>query len=759
MPAKLRIPGDVRVRTRFFGQFTASDLLRLGVPLLAAIVTIYPLTSVTVGTVGWLLAGGLLGVAWYAWEPYDRHLDSHVYHAVRWHLQQSAHLQEWLGDDTGSIERNGDHIITPEGEAVGVIEVQPTNLEMKTETEQRALHAIYQELLETVTYPVAVHSLQEPLDLTAYARRIQRANPDATHEQLERDYLAYLDTLAEGTLATTRHYVVLRVARDELRWLQSQLPDWEWLPVDADVDDDHATVASELDSRCQEVLDALNTADVTAERVTGRPLQRLADRYSSTPSNPGITWTDRPESSFGEYRKTVSLTEYPGVLDLGWPLSLLRTDGLVDVTQVVTPRNPATTSKKLQRLAEKLNAEIDSFLRHGYRGTNRLEGLLEDVEWMLDLLADRDARPVDYATYVTAHADDREACRQTFAQVCNRLQTMQVDYEEPVFRTDHAAQTASPFHHDALDESLLMPTGAAAAGFPFATQDTGRETGVVYGVDAGDGTPVLLGRFAWSSHSMARMGMVGSGKSYAAKLEVLRAVLAYDDLRVVVVDPKREYGHLVRTLGGTVHTLDDGGDYAFADDEYGFTDEVLGFQVPERGQQANVARLVDLVEQLYAAVSQDTRRTLVVIDEARILMNDETGRRLLNQFVLEGRDTNTAVTLITQNASHFTFCREGREILDNVPGTVFMRHDRVPEDVVDYFGLSQREKRELFQLRTGTDADYSEALLKVSGRLDTRVRVDATPAEHAIIEADGRLDGANPESRGQNFVEAGGDGQ
>jgi len=63
-----------------------------------------------------------------------------------------------------------------------------------------------------------------------------------------------------------------------------------------------------------------------------------------------------------------------------------------------------------------------------------------------------------------------------------------------------------------------------------------------------------------------------------------------------------------------------------------------------------------------------------------------------------------------------------------------MRHDRVPDDVVDYFDLSQREKQELFELKTGTDADHSEALVKISGDLDTRVRVEATDTEHELIE-------------------------
>lgn len=721
MPVSLRMPGDVDVPTQFFGQFTPKDLLRIGLPVLSVLIAIYPVRSITWQTSGWFALAILVGVVWYAWRPYDRALDGHLYHAIRWYVQRTT------DDDPGIEDHATDHVFTEDEGAVGVIRVQPTNLEMKTDAEQRALHAVYQELLETITYPVTIYSRQTPLDLSGYARNLEQQ--DVPFDGLKQDYLTYLREFADGTLANTRHYVVLRVDHDELRWLRSRLANIEWLPIDLEADADRATLVNELDSRCQQLLSTLNTADLTAERVTGRQLRQFATQHIGPSSEPGITWTAQPgEYDLGSYRRTVSLTDYPSAMDLGWPLGLLRTDGLVDVTQVVTPRSPATASTTLQRLSEKLNAEIDSFLRQGYRGTNELEGLLEDVEWMLDLLADREAQPVDYAAYVTAHGEDRDACKQTFAQVCNRLQTMQVGYRHPVFRTDQAARTESPLHLDGLDESLLVPTESAAAGFPFATQDTEQDAGVIYGVDTADETPVLLDRFAWSSHSMARMGMVGSGKSYATKLELLRAVLAYDDLRIVVVDPKREYGHLVRRLGGTVHALDDDASYSFADD-------VLGFQVAERGQQANVGRLVDLVEQLYAAVSRDTRKTLVVIDEARILMNDETGRRLLNQFVLEGRDTNTAITLVTQNASHFTFCREGREILDNMPGTVFMRHDRVPEDVVEYFDLSRREKRELFELRTGTDADYSEALLKVSGRLDTRVRIEATGQEHAIIEA------------------------
>jgi type IV secretory pathway VirB4 component len=222
------------------------------------------------------------------------------------------------------------------------------------------------------------------------------------------------------------------------------------------------------------------------------------------------------------------------------------------------------------------------------------------------------------------------------------------------------------------------------------------------------------------------MGMVGSGKSYAAKIELLRSAVIYDNLQIIAVDPKQEYSHVINSIGGNIQNLDHNNQYEFSDDH-------ICFQVRERGQEENVEKLVNLVRRIYSHTSQNQRKTLVLIDEARILMNDEEGRKVLNQFVLEGRDTNTAVTLVTQNASHFTHCREGREILDNVPGKVFMRHDRVPDSVVDYFHLSERERQELYELKTGTDSSHSEALLKITGRLDTRIRVESTDVEHAII--------------------------
>jgi len=717
---KIRMPGDFHVPTKFFGHFSSKDLIRIGAPSLFVVFTAY--NSPSLATIGWLLIAGLTGIGWYGWRPFGKPVDHHIYNMVRWRI-----LDRFF--DPAEIVNIGERIIEAnDGSAVAVIEVQPTNLEMKTGAEQQAVHNIYQNLIHTVNYPLAVHSRQERLELSEYIDYLRQKNP--SHESLHQEYIDYCSELAEKELTVTRHYIVLRIEEPSPP-ITELIPfdEPEWLPFDLEEQSQSISVQKELESRADEVLGQFNTADLTADLVAGEDLEEYVEKFDTSTRNGEWNWTTHPEEGSGEYRRTVAITEYPSTVELGWPRQLLRIQGCIDVVQMVNPRNPGTTSRKLQRLSEKLNAEIDSFLTQGYRGTNKLEALLDDTEWFLDLLANREDQPVDYSTYVTVHHSDKETCQQTFEQLCNRLKTLQIEYRQPVFCTDQAYKTQSPFHPDGLNQRLLMPAASAAAGLPFVTQSIEEASGVIYGIDGSDRTPILINRFSWSSHSMARMGMVGSGKSYATKQEILRSYLAYDNLKIIVVDPKKEYKHLINSLGGTTHILN-----SQTEINSELEQEIVSFEVEERGKKENADLLAETVEEIYSRVSQDRQKTLVVIDEARNLMNHDYGRDLLNQFVLEGRDTNTAITLVTQNASDFTHCREGRGILDNMPGKVFMRHDRVPEDVVDYFDLSQREKQELFELKTGTDSDHSEALVKTSGNLDTRVRVEATETEHRIIE-------------------------
>ncbi|SDQ40692.1 VirB4 family type IV secretion system protein [Natronobacterium texcoconense] len=584
---------------------------------------------------------------------------------------------------------------------LSVLKVSPVNLDMATETDQNALHQFFRELLDKVPYPIYLYSRQSPTDLGPY---IERITGGEGHEKLRSEYVDHLRSLSQSDLVETRHFIAVRTT------------------------DQYESPGKELYRRIREIRSTLQGFDLEVEQVTGRDLfEFLKQEFNPSPVSTREFCTTS-DSGFNTYRKLLYVDEYPRRIGFGWPRHVQRVDGLVDIAQVFEPVSIDTAVDKLRRQSRKLDAEITAFQQHGHRGTNHLERSLSDVEWFLDLLADQECLPVRHGCYITVHGTDRGQVEATSSRVESQLRALGIEYQEPMYRNDHAYYTDSVFYRDRLDEKLLMPTVSAATGFPFSSQPLENDTGVLYGVDVESNSPVVVDRFSWSSHSMAVTGTLGAGKSYLAQLELLRSVLAYPGLRIVVVDPKKEFRPTVEAIGGESRLLRGG-------KEYSFDREVLNFEPSERGGVKDPA-LVELVKQIYSSVSKDREKTIVLVDEAHNLLKDETGRRILNKFVLEARDINTAVHLVSQNASHFTEYSDGREILDHTPGKLFFRHDNIEDSMIDYFGLSDQEIWLLERLKSGEEADHGEALLKVAGKVDARIRISSTPREHRIIETE-----------------------
>jgi hypothetical protein len=733
MTEKIRVPRRVNRAIKLFGYFTLKDLLRMAIPPGLVYFIVAP-TALTAENIA--IAGGALLVSgvWFAWRPYNQYLDKLVFHAgrflLKWKLlpvvRRLPVLDTSTGSDLDSVELG--YVTADDAAVISVFEVSPTSLEAMSPDEQGVVHSRFQDLYNTVSFPVYLHSRQQPLDLSDYTEYIEEQ--ETGDEQLKDDYTEYLNGLSSGKLTATRHYIVIRVEKDQKDSIEQIMPNrvTDALPIQNSDDElDNEAQVTTLQNRCRTVRRALG-AELDVTGIAGNELKQLAEEFSTATPNSGVTETTRPATDGpDEHRKTAYIHEFATDQRLGWPLDLLRLDGKVDVVQRVEPRSNSKAKKKLDRLKEKMSAEVASFISKGRLGTHVLETVEEDIDWMLNLLADGEDQIVDYSAAVSTHSEDRETCARVFEDVCERLETKQVKYRVPAFRTDHVQKTDSPLHGRGLHAPLVMPAGSAAAGFPFATQEAA-DQGVVHGVDADDESPVLFNRFSWDAGHMVRMGRTGSGKSYAQKIELLRTVLAYPELNIYIVDPKneREYAALIDRLGGTIQTLDESA-------EYSFSEQYLCFDLGDGGQEDVAAAMTNAVRQCYEATTDLDDPTLVVVDEAHNMTNSDAGIQLLSKFVREARSTETAITLISQNASDFTHRREGRTILDNTPAKLFMNHERVPDDVIDYFQLSQREKQDILGLETGSNG-YSEAIVNVSDRLDTKIRVEATDEEHRVIE-------------------------
>ena len=106
--------------------------------------------------------------------------------------------------------------------------------------------------------------------------------------------------------------------------------------------------------------------------------------------------------------------------------------------------------------------------------------------------------------------------------------------------------------YNGLEIQRGMTTSSTAIFIPFMTREL-RMGGqaLYYGMNALSHNVIMADRKKLKSANGMYLGSTGSGKSFAAKRELINVFLATSD-RIVVVDPMGEYAPLVRRLGGQV---------------------------------------------------------------------------------------------------------------------------------------------------------------------------------------------------------------
>ena len=98
-----------------------------------------------------------------------------------------------------------------------------------------------------------------------------------------------------------------------------------------------------------------------------------------------------------------------------------------------------------------------------------------------------------------------------------------------------------------------MTTSSTAIFIPFMTREL-RMAGpsLYYGMNALSHNVIMADRKKLKSANGLYLGSTGSGKSFAAKRELLNVFLTIPQDRIIIVDPMGEYAPLVRRLGGKV---------------------------------------------------------------------------------------------------------------------------------------------------------------------------------------------------------------
>ena len=121
--------------------------------------------------------------------------------------------------------------------------------------------------------------------------------------------------------------------------------------------------------------------------------------------------------------------------------------------------------------------------------------------------------------------------------------------QQSYLRTEQAFIATGPFATDELWVFRNMATWAVSTAFPFSSSTLSHEDGILYWVNTHNNSLIIYDRFKSENANMCVFAKSWGWKSFAVKLEILRALMLGTD--VIVIDPENEYKNLVDSIGGS----------------------------------------------------------------------------------------------------------------------------------------------------------------------------------------------------------------
>ena len=255
------------------------------------------------------------------------------------------------------------------------------------------------------------------------------------------------------------------------------------------------------------------------------------------------------------YTAALAVTGYPAEVGPGWLEPLLAYPGRVDVSLHIEPVPPVIASQRLRKQRGRFEASRRTDAAKGRLDDPELDAAAADAAELAARVARGEARLFRLGLYLTVHADTEPELADRVTEVRAFASSLLLDVAPATWRQLQGWITGLPLAFDALGMKRVFDTDALAAAFPFTSPDlptTAGDTGmgVLYGLNLHSPGVVVWDRWAQSNYNSVILARSGEGKSYLAKLDLLRNL--YLGVEAFVIDPEDEYVRLAEAVGGTI---------------------------------------------------------------------------------------------------------------------------------------------------------------------------------------------------------------
>lgn len=126
------------------------------------------------------------------------------------------------------------------------------------------------------------------------------------------------------------------------------------------------------------------------------------------------------------------------------------------------------------------------------------------------------------------------------------------------FQQEQGLNDSLPLCIRSLEVKRLYTTQSASVFIPYTSLELYQKEGVFYGLNQISNNMILYSRLSGRNYNGLIFGESGTGKSFAAKCEMVSVLLRSDKNVVCVIDPEAEYVGLAKALKGKVVDLSPG---------------------------------------------------------------------------------------------------------------------------------------------------------------------------------------------------------
>ncbi|SEG03612.1 VirB4-like conjugal transfer ATPase, CD1110 family [Lachnospira multipara] len=145
--------------------------------------------------------------------------------------------------------------------------------------------------------------------------------------------------------------------------------------------------------------------------------------------------------------------------------------------------------------------------------------------------------------------------KENLSSVVKILNSIAAKHQCPIkplkFQQEQALNTTLPFCRNELSVERLYTTESASAFIPYNTIELNQKHAVFYGLNQVSKSMIMYDRTKGDNFNGLIFGSSGSGKSFAAKNEMINVLLSHPEAQIFVIDPQGEYTPLVKALNGT----------------------------------------------------------------------------------------------------------------------------------------------------------------------------------------------------------------